>query len=79
MPVPRFRVADETPRDFPRLTCFTVEEYKDGAWTYYMVDFLPVSRPTLAEAQELANRLELGEDISAEQKRGPGTKWWTAR
>jgi hypothetical protein len=77
MPVttPRFRVADESSPDFPRQTCFTVEEFRDGAWTYYLFDHLPVSRPTLAEAEELADRLEHGQDISEDQKRAP-VRWY---
>lgn len=79
VPTPRFRVKNETPREFPKLTCFTVMEFRDGNWMYYLIDHLPVSRPTLAEAQDLVDRLACSEDISAEQKRGPGTKWWASR
>lgn len=74
-PTPRFRVVDDTPREFPRLTCFTVEAFVHGAWTLHLVDYLPVTRPTREEAQALADRLERGEDISADQKRVP-VRWW---
>lgn len=74
-PIHRFRVIDDTPPEYPRLKCFIVEQFVHGAWALYLVDHLPVTRPTREEAQALADRLERGGDISEDQKRVP-VRWY---
>lgn len=71
----RYRVRETTPREFPRLTEFVVEQLTGGAWSLCIVGDNLVARKTRDEAQALADRLSRGEDISDEMMRVP-ERWW---
>ena len=72
---PKFRVRDTTPSEFPRMTEFVVEKLEGGTWSMCIVGDNLVARTTHEEAQELADKLERGEDISEDMKRVP-VRWW---
>lgn len=58
------------------LSAWAVEEFVDGAWSIYLVDYVPVFRPTRQRAQELVDMLNRGESIDHLQKRVPRTASW---
>lgn len=74
-PGPKFRATDRTHPDYPNCPSWAVEEFVDGAWSIYLVDWMPVYRPTRERAQELVDRLSHDESIDALQVR-PRPDYW---
>ena len=74
-PEPRYRVVNVTPPSYPNCPEFFVEHFRDGAWRIAVHEAMWICFADRVKAEQVAGKLERGDDISEDMNRVP-VRWW---